>query len=66
MTKRSISPFRLGRSSSCGLWTETVLLTEPKRFTHVQWKEFINAVVAYAAPELGPGAENGFAEVAVL
>jgi hypothetical protein len=36
------------------------------RFTPDQWTEFINAVVAFAAPELGPGAEKGFAELAGL
>lgn len=51
---------------SCGLWTETGQLLEPMRFTLDQWKEFINAVVAFAAPELGPGAGKRFAELPAL
>jgi hypothetical protein len=39
---------------------------EPMRFTLDQWKEFTYAVVAFAAPQQGPGAGKSFVELPAL
>lgn len=55
----SVESGELFELDTCGLWTEEGQLTEPMRFTLEQWKEFISAVVAFAAHELGSSIGEG-------